>query len=292
MFRLPGESKDTIIDDIRVRYTQAGQGAPVILVHGLGSSSISWRDNFATLSERYRVYAMDLPGHGDSDKPPIPYDSAYMVEFMRKFIAMIGHERVTLVGTSLGGGLCLLTALEHPQMISHLILSASGGLGRKVAFMLRVYTLPIVGELFSKGPLDSVSPMLKSVFYDKSHITDELLSELRRTNKLPGASETALRITRKHLGLFGIRRQSIFFQRLGELEIPTQIFWGANDAVFPVAHARRAAEVISNCELHVFDDCGHMPHMERADDFNRLTLDFLSSTPTPEVKQTVSTIAR
>ncbi len=276
MIRLPGKLRDITVSGMRVRYLESGQGSPVVLFHGLGASMVGWRDNILELSQHHRVYTVDLPGHGDSEKPAISYDADSMIEFVRELVEALGHERVVLVGKSLGGGLSLLVALRYPELVSKLVLSASASLGRNIAPFLRVATLPVMGEIMTIPLLDSTGVWLKKSFYDKSFATDDLLDELRRTNGLPGAREAALKITRTYVGILGVRRPYVLTRRLRRLQIPTLLFWGADDQIIPVKHAYRTASILPQCELHVFGSCGHWVHMERADDFNRLTLEFLS----------------
>ena len=261
---------------MQLRYIEAGEGAPLVLVHGLTSSKVAWRENIEPLAERHRVYAVDLPGHGDSDKTNVNYDSAFIVGLMREFVLGLGHERVVLAGISLGGGVSLLTALEHPEMVSKLALIGSGALGREIAMVIRLASLPVVGEFMLGGPVDNVGAMARKCFYDKDMVPGDVVKELRRTNSLPGAREAALTIIRRYISVWGVRRRYVMAERLNELAMPTMLFWGANDEIIPVKHARRAAQAIPGAELHVFEKCGHWPQMERTEEFNRLMLGFLS----------------
>ena len=261
---------------MRIRYIEAGEGTPLVLVHGLTSSKVAWRDNIEALAERHRVYAVDLPGHGDSDKYDVNYDSVFIVGLMREFILGLGHERVALAGISLGGGVSLLTALEHPEMVSKLILCGSGALGREIAMVIRLASLPVVGEFMLGGPLDNVGAMARKCFYDKGLVPEEVVEELRRTNSLPGAREAALTIIRKYISVWGVRSPYVMTARLKELDVPTMLFWGADDEIIPVRHAVRAAQMIPGAGLHVFEKCGHWPQMEHLQKFNRLMLEFLA----------------
>ena len=276
MLKLPGESRDAIVRGVRVRYVEAGQGPPLVLVHGLTSSKVAWRDNILPLAERHHVYAVDLPGHGDSDKSNVNYDSEAIVELMREFILGLGHRQVALAGISLGGGVSLLTALEHPEMISKLVLCGSGALGREIATVIRLAALPVVGEFMLGGSFDNVGAMTRKCFYDKSLVPSEVVDELRRTNGLPGAREAALTIIRMYIGVWGVRSRYVVTNRLRSLDIPTMLLWGADDEIIPVKHAHRAAQLIPKSELHVFENCGHWPQMERTEEFNRLMLEFLA----------------
>ena len=276
MLKLPGESRDTVIRGVRIRYVEAGQGTPLVMVHGLTSSKVAWHENIAPLAERHRVYAVDLPGHGDSDKSDVNYDSAFITDLMREFILGLGHTQVALAGISLGGGISLLTALEHPSLVSKLILCGSGALGREIAMVIRLAALHMIGEFMVSGPFDNTRIMLRKCFFDKQLATRELVEELRRTNSLPGAREATMTIIRRYISVWGVRRQYVMTSRLRSLDIPTALFWGADDEIIPVKHAHRAAQMIPGAELHVFANCGHWPQMERAEEFNRLALEFLS----------------
>ncbi len=271
-----GESNYADIDGINTHYVVAGEGSPVLLVHGLGASVVLWRENIAALAERFKVYAIDLPGHGDTDKPDIEYDAESMVEFLRKFVEHLGVEKIAMAGNSLGGGLVLLTALAHPEIVSKLALVSSALLGREVSIWLRLASLPVIGELTTNGRVDSTEMMLRSLFFDKSLATQELVAEMRRTNNLPGASAALLKIIRNFFSLWGVKRQYVRARDVGSLEMPLLIVWGADDKIIPAKHAYRAARNNSSVELHVFSNCGHMAQMERATEFNPIALEFLS----------------
>ena len=260
---------------MRVRYIEAGEGTPLVLVHGLTSSKVAWRENIGALAERHRVYAVDLPGHGDSEKYNIDFDSEFIVGLMRDFVRGLGHERVAMAGVSLGGGVSLFTALEHPEMVSKLALVGSGALGREIAMVIRLASLPVIGEFMLGGPLDNVGAMTRKCFYDKSRVPGDVVEELRRTNGLPGAREAALAIIRRYISLWGVRSRHVMTARLEQLAMPTMLFWGADDEIIPVEHAHRAARLIPGAKLHVFERCGHWPQMERAEEFNELMLGFL-----------------
>ena len=276
MLKLPGETRDAVVRGVRIRYVEAGQGTPLVLVHGLTSSKVVWRENIERLGERHRVYAIDLPGHGDSEKPNVNYDSTFIVGLMREFILGLGHQKVALAGISLGGGVSLLTALEHPELVSKLVLCGSGALGREIAMVIRLAALPVAGEFLIGGPFDNTRIMLRKCFFDKRLASAELAEELRRTNSLPGAREATINIIRKYISVWGVRDRYVVTNRLKNLDIPTMLFWGADDEIIPVKHAHRAAQLIPGSELHVFENCGHWPQMERTEEFNRLMLEFLS----------------
>ena len=161
-------AKTITLSGLQIRYTESGQGSPVLLIHSLGASTVTWRDNIRPLAERHRVFAIDLPGHGDSDKPDISYDAPSMVNLIAEFVSALGLEKVALVGNSIGGGLCLLTALERPQIVSRLVLISSGGLGRNIGMFLRFASITWLGRILANRSRGSARTILPLVFYDKT----------------------------------------------------------------------------------------------------------------------------
>ena len=276
MITLPGESRYATIGGIRTHYVVAGQGRPVVLIHGLGASVATWRDNLGPLAERHAVYALDLPGHGDSDKPDISYDAESMTEFVRAFVHHLSIETAALIGHSVGGGLALNLALTHPELVSHLVLVSSGALGRQVTLFLRLVAVRWIGELLTSGRFDTTGMMLRQSFHDEGLITPELVDELRRTSSMPGARDAALKVIRNFISPWGVKRKYIRTGELGTLGMPLMIVWGERDRILPPEHGRKAAEANAAADLHVLADCGHWPHMERAAEFNALALEFLA----------------
>ena len=133
---------------LRIRFLAQGEGARVVLlVHGLADFAEEWLLTMASLAQRFRVLAVDLPGHGGSDKPRAPYTPAWYARSIRDFLLSQGVRRASLVGRSLGGGLCLQTATDYPSLCDRLALLAPAGLGRGLGLWLRFVTLPGIGEL-------------------------------------------------------------------------------------------------------------------------------------------------
>ena len=121
----------------------------VLLIHGLADSLLSWYCNIDALADAgFRVIAPDLPGSGDSDKPDhLEYDSYSAAEFIYDFSQELGISKLSLVGNSSGGLISGLFALEHPEMVSNMTLVAPGGFGRRVSWLLRAISIPVLGDL-------------------------------------------------------------------------------------------------------------------------------------------------
>lgn len=125
-----------------VAYRQAGDGPLIVMVHGIAGSSSTWVPSMPLLAERFTVVAPDLLGHGDSAKPRGDYTLGAYASGLRDLLMVLGHERATFVGHSLGGGITMQLAYQYPHLCERLVLVASGGLGKEVSMALRMGSLP------------------------------------------------------------------------------------------------------------------------------------------------------
>ena len=125
-----------------VAYYTAGSGPVLLLIHGITSSADAWREVVPALAEHYTVVAPDLLGHGGSAKPRGDYSLGAYASGLRDLLAALGHERATVVGHSMGGGIAMQLAYQFPERVERLVLVASGGLGKEVGWVLRAATLP------------------------------------------------------------------------------------------------------------------------------------------------------
>ena len=267
------------VGNIRTRYWILGDGSSTaILLHGLGGYLENWEDNIAALAQVCRVFALDLAGFGRSDKPQVEYTIQYLAEFVRDFMVAQDIDQATLIGESLGGAIALQFVLQYPQLVERLVLAASAGLGKEVSIYLRIMTLPVLGDVLARPSREGSAQLMKEIFYDRNLITDEWVDEDYEMSSIPGAQRSLLNALRTSCNFWGIRSE--FYQpilnRLGEIEVPTLVIWGAQDRILPVAHAHQAAKKLPGARLQIFDLCGHLPNVERASEFNALVLDFLS----------------
>ncbi|MEE9198687.1 MAG: alpha/beta fold hydrolase, partial [Dehalococcoidia bacterium] len=264
------------LDGVSVRYLTAGSVGPsVILIHGLGNSLAAWQRNITPLSQSFRVYALDLPGHGLSTGPGGRYDLSFIARFMGQFLDHLKLTSVNLIGSSMGGLVAMKTALELPERVYSLVLVGSAGLGREMAYFLRLLTLPGVGEVLSRPSWRKTRWGLKNILYDHSFITDALVDELHRYRTIPGVNRTMLKILRYGANFLGQKDKVIMLDRLESLKKPTLVVWGAQDSILPASHSYAAHRRIQGSRLHVFQQCGHWPQMEKSGPFNELVTGFL-----------------
>lgn len=266
------------VGSVKTRYWRAGnKGSPVILLHGGGGSVEFWLYNIPVLAKHHRVYAFDMVGSGLSDKPSATYCLTYQAQFIKDFMEALGIDRATLIGNSMGGGAALQFALLFPERLHKLVLVDSFGLGREISFGLRLASIPFVVR--SLRPNRRIfEPMIRHDFHDPTCISQEWLEIRYPIFALPGRQKALEQLARTNLSLLGVRR-SVYrplVEQLSKIAAPTLIVWGKQDRILPVAHAYVAAKYLPNSQLHIFDPCGHHPHLERPDEFNHLVLEFLA----------------
>lgn len=269
------------VDGMDIHYAAAGDGPPIVFLHGLGASCITWEENIGPLSERFAVYAPDIPGHGDSVKLGVKYTTEAGISLTLGFLDAIGAGSAALAGSSMGGLIALLTALERPERVSHLVLINTAGFGREIVGYLRVMSLPVLGE-FLEGPTHrSAKAMMRLVFGPRKAYPEALFQELVRTRSLPGGRDAVLASLREGVNVFGMKRRYRLLHRLRDLQMPLMIVWGALDPVFPPKHAHAAAEAAPGSRLLFLPEAGHWPHMEEAERFNAEVAAFLLGEPAP-----------
>ena len=187
-------------------------------------------------------------------------------------------DRASLIGNSMGGGVMLQFAIQFLDKVEKLVLANSAGLGRELAFILRLVTLPLVGELLTRPSRKGTAWTLKQCVYDPALITEELVESSYQLATLPKAQKYFLSTLREDNNLRGQHADNVLsiVDNLATITAPTLIIWGQQDRILPVAHAYVAKEIIPNTELHVLNPCGHLLQLERAEDFNTLVLEFLA----------------
>jgi pimeloyl-ACP methyl ester carboxylesterase len=265
---------------INTRFWVLGErGNTLILIHGLGDSLETWVHNIQPFAECHRVYAIDLVGYGRSDKPQATYSGEYFAQFVNGFMEAQGIHRCTLIGNSMGGGVSLRFVTRFPRKVDKLVLEDSVGFGKEIGICIRLATLPFVGKLPIRPSRKTVALFLNRCAYDPTRIPDELVERVYQMVSLPGAKDSILSTLRASCNLGGIRRDILqpILDSLSSITAPTLIVWGRQDRVLPLAHARVAKRKMPNAQLHIFESCGHAPHLERPEEYNRVVLEFLSN---------------
>jgi len=267
------------VEDIRTRYWAVGDGEKcVVLIHALGGFIEHWECNIAALSKNQRVYAPDLVGFGRSETQDVPYSIPYLADFVQRFMHVQGIDRATLIGESMGGGIALRFALRYPQQVEKLVLASFVGVGKEAALILRMLTLPVVGELLTLPNRKMSEITVRQLFHNQKEVPESLIKKAYEIYSLPGIQRCYLRTLRATMNLGGVRSEVYrpILDHLGEIQAPTLVIWGAQDKILPVAHAHTAVNRLPNARLHIFDQCKHIPNIEHAEAFNTLVNDFLT----------------
>jgi pimeloyl-ACP methyl ester carboxylesterase len=269
-----------------IGYRMGGEGPVVLLIHGMAGRSATWLEVMARLVPDYTVIAPDLLGHGESAKPMGDYSLGAYASGMRDLLGVLGIERATVVGQSLGGGVAMQLAYQHPELAERLVLVGSGGLGREVSWILRLLTLPgaelvlpvlFPGAVRDRG--DAVSRFLRDRGLRAPHI-----AEMWRSYRSLTESDNRQAFVRTLRAVIDPGGQTVsavdrIYLAAG---LPTLIVWGDEDPIIPIEHAYRAHELIEGSRLEVFEGCGHFPHVEAPDRFAEVLRDFMETTEPTE----------
>jgi len=261
-----------------------GQGPPVVLLHGLGASKVSYLPLLPALARRYRVVVPDLPGHGESSKPRAAYTPAYFPRAVLALMDEVGADRSALVGNSMGGRVALEVAAAAPDRVSAMALLDPAAAGLPFPLYARILGMLPTGVGAVPMPLRKRAVVfgIRQLFADPGR--------LPRAAYLAGADEfiRIYRHGRARMALLSAIRGLIadgsdhFWERMAEVDVPTLILWGGDDRLVPARLGRRLAATLPRARLVVLPGVGHVPQFEVPEETRRLVLGFLDeSVPAP-----------
>lgn len=251
----------------RLRYLErapeAAAGDPVVLLHGFGGDLNNWLFNTDRLAERRRVYALDLPGHGESSKDVGAGDLEAFAEALGGFLDAVGAARAHLVGHSLGGAVALAYALAHPDRVASLTLVAPAGLGEDI-------NPDYIDGFVAAERRRELKDVLELLFADQGLVSRKLVDDVLRYKRLDGVEEALRQVAGV---MYPSGRQTVVLTgELDRLQAPALVVWGGQDRILPAAHAEALA---GRARVAVLAGAGHSPHMEAANEVNRLVGGFL-----------------
>jgi pimeloyl-ACP methyl ester carboxylesterase len=267
----------------RVSYAREGEGPAIVLIHGITSSSRTWRAVIGPLAEQHTVIAPDLLGHGRSGKPRGDYSLGAYASGVRDLLGVLGVPKATVVGHSLGGGIAMQFAYQFPERLDRLVLVDSGGLGSEVSLVLRAATLP------------GAEVVLPLMFSPLTRRAGRLIGRgLGRVGLKADANVTGLAEGLDSLGDADARRAFVHTARSvidprGQRvdardrlylsrDVPTMLVWGSKDPIIPLEHGRRAHELMPHSRLEVFPGAGHFPFNDDPERFAEVLGDFIATT--------------
>lgn len=246
------------VREVGTHVMQAGRGKPLVILHPEFAADL-WSPYHDRLSEHFRVVAPDHPGFGRSQRPEWLETIDDVVLHYVELLDALGLERVSMLGTSLGGWIAAAFAVWHPERVDRLVLAAPAGIKVEGAARHDVFA-------------HSTEETLRHLFHDPSRI-----AQIEAHDSGAGA---LLRAYRESTTLARLTWNPYYYDpklqsRLPRITAPTLIVWGENDAFLAPAHGHVLASLIPGAALRTIDACGHLIPLEQPDAFVRLVLDFL-----------------
>jgi pyruvate dehydrogenase E2 component (dihydrolipoamide acetyltransferase) len=245
---------------VRLRYFDLGEGPgiPVLLLHGFGADLNTWMFTQRALAEGRRVVALDLPGHGGSAKEVGAGDAESLADTVAAALDALGIERVHLIGHSMGGAVAAALAVHSGEGVASLTLLASAGLGPEI-------NAAFIDGFVRASRRREATEVLSLLVHDPALVSRTMVEDVLRYKRLDGVPAALTKIAE---AWFPSGRQSLdLAQQVAALSLPVQIIWGREDRIIPVAHAEALA---SRVPVHILEQTGHLPHMEKAGEVNRL----------------------
>lgn len=268
-----GPSRYVEAGGIRLHYREAGEGEPLICLHGGGpgaDSYSSFRTNIPTLARRYRLLLVDLPRFGGSEKvvtdqPRLTFYAAAL----RDFMAAVGLPRARFLGNSMGGQAAMKLAIDHPELVTALAVIGSTPITDAALTPLPAEGVRLLQQYYrGEGPSPArMRQLMESMVYDPALVTDEAVAQRYQASVAPDV------LAMYEPGKPQPRLEFLDGQ-LGSLTAPTLLVWGAQDRAGPLEVGLRLLRLLPRAELHVFPRCGHWAQLEHTDAFNAVVLEF------------------
>jgi pimeloyl-ACP methyl ester carboxylesterase len=275
----PLYSQTLLVNGIKIHFVEAGEGRPLLFLHGLGGSWEDWAANLQSFGPSHRAMAIDFPGFGDSDKPDVDYSIEWLTGIVEKFLEERKLERVTLVGHSMGALVALRLAARGNSRVQRLIVADAVGIGDKAEFLSYVLTKKIMGP-------DSRWESVEGVMRDQFRAMIEIFIKVQKPKtskeffqsipKSPVTGNPLLPMT----PAVQLSASIIDFDirpKLASILQPTLILWGEKDPIAPLRDAEYLKSKLSQATLTILEGCGHSPMREQPARFDREVGKFLQA---------------
>jgi 2-hydroxymuconate-semialdehyde hydrolase len=270
----PEIGKSIVANGIRTNYIEAGEGPPLVLIHGSGpgvTGFANWQGLLPELGKRFRAYAPDMVGFGYTEVPSDISDFTldFWVDHIIGFLDALGIERASFIGNSFGGGLGLAVAARHPERVHRFVLMGSAGLSFEMSEGLRA--------VWGYEPSEANMRKLMETFaFDSRLVTDAIVTSRHNASIRPGSHEAYSRLfpEPRQQKLEGLATPE---EAIRGIAAPALIVHGREDVIVPVDVAYRFSALLRHSELHVFGECGHWTQIEKRDRFLEVVIPFLSA---------------
>ncbi|MFT7582790.1 MAG: pimeloyl-ACP methyl ester carboxylesterase [Myxococcota bacterium] len=258
---------------IELHWVEMGKGRPLVLLHGLGDTHRTWRRVMPHLARGRRVLALDLAGHGMSERPEAPYDLRWHAQLVGQWCDYLELDDFDIAGHSFGGGVAQFFLLTHGSKVRRMALVSAGGLGREVHIALRLMALPLGPRVMQ--PFMRLGTLVGTKAVGRDAFDADERRWLSEMNAQPGSAVAFARTVRGVIGFFG---QTIHFldhaHRIDSLP-PMAMFWGEADEIVPLTHGIRAQRYLDHVDLIRFPHAGHFPHLAQPSAFAQALVSFL-----------------
>ena len=269
----PEIGKTVIAAGLKTNYLEAGQGDPVILIHGSGpgvTAYANWRFTIEPLAQKYRVLAPDIAGFGYTErKSDQQYSLDFWVRHLTEWMDAVGVKKARFIGNSFGGSLTLAIASRYPERVESFVLMGAAG----VEFELT----PELDAIWGYEPsIENMRKIVMSFAYDTSMMTDDLVRSRYEASVRPGYHESFSK-------MFEVPRQRHIKalatpdDQIRKIPHRAMVVHGRDDKIVPPTNSTKLHSLLKNSDLHMFSNCGHWTQIERKNDFNKLVLDFFAA---------------
>ena len=255
------------VDERLVFTEQEGQGEPVVLIHGFGASSYSWRKVMPDLAKEYRVVAIDLFGFGWTERPENgrPFTRDDQVELVLGVMDALGVDSAHIVGHSYGGAITMALAADHPERVKSMVLVDSAAVDYPMLRRKWISRVSLLNWIYIRGlalRTGTAERVFEHSYYDDNLVTDQLVDAYLDRLRVEGAAR----------GYRGLTRPLPASQwpreiRYQDLEVPTLVLWGAQDRVVTVEVGRYHADLVPDCRFVAIEGAGHSPMEEKPAEF-------------------------
>jgi len=264
------------VDGLRLHWAELGEHTsqtPLVLLHGIADSHLSWHPVAAGLARDRLVLMPDLPGCGLSGRPDASYELSWQTRTIAHWLAQRGFGSYDIIGHSYGGGVAQMLVLECPERIRRVILVASGGLGRGLGFWLKFASFPRAVEQWGQPFMAFGTRRSLRAAHEASDQRDVL--QLAEMNAKPGSARAFSRMVRDVIDWRGQTR--MFLQHAYEIEVfpPIAVFWGERDQLIPIAQGEAFVGLMRGVQLQRFAGSGHFVHRDEPQAFVQAALAFL-----------------
>jgi 4,5:9,10-diseco-3-hydroxy-5,9,17-trioxoandrosta-1(10),2-diene-4-oate hydrolase len=270
------EPRFAAVDHGRIFYYDVGRGEPVVLLHGYNHHAEAWIRNIGPLAAAgWRVIALDLPGFGRSGVPAMHYSLPGYAAFVVDFLDTLGIGAAHLVGSSMGGAIALRVAVDHPDRVRTVTGVDAAGFFTRIPRYWSIAANPVVKTLIRPflGQRRLLQWSHSRAYYDSTLSSTQQTDLMAEAYTQPGYKDHILGMAQTMLLA---PEGELLWDALPTIKAPVLIVWGRQDRTIPVSHAYRAAQRLPSAEVVIYDECGHLPMYEKADDFNRDLSGFLA----------------